>query len=104
MHTESGRAIASAIAYAGAHDGGLAIFDGVGVPDEDDADELAELLGEHTRALGLTAADAIGEALAIGIMAGRQLERACVLCEDAAALRAEAKQARLHARTSIRRC
>jgi hypothetical protein len=101
MNTHSGEAIAYAIACASG-DGGAAgaLADGLGydVLDDDDAAELAQQLAVLTE--GLSAGEAMGEALAVGILAGRELARAKQLCNDAAALKAEARQTIRHVRSS----
>jgi hypothetical protein len=94
MNTQSGEAIARAIACAGGNGGAaVALADGLGgdVPDDDDVAELAHQLAALTE--GLSVGEAIGEALAVGILAGRELAHALEVCNDAAALQAEAHQA-----------
>jgi hypothetical protein len=100
MNTYSGEAIARAIACASGH-GGAAGALGADVPDDDDAAELADLLATLTE--GLSVGEAIGEALAVGILAGREMAHALELCNDASALKAEARQAVRRARELRRR-
>jgi hypothetical protein len=104
MNTHSGEAIARAIACASGNGGAaVALVNGLGgdVPDDDDAADLAQQLAALTE--GLSVGEAIGEALAVGILAGGELARAFALCDDAAALRAEACQAIHHGRALRRR-
>lgn len=109
MNTHSGEAIARAIACASGNGGAaIALADGLGgdVPDDDDVAELAQQLAALTE--GLSVGEAMGEALAVGILAGRELAgrelaRAFALCDDAAALQAEARQAIRHGRELRRR-
>lgn len=80
MHTQSGEAIAHAIECAGENGGAaIALAEGLGrdVPDDADAAELACRLAALTE--GLSPGEAIGEALAVGIMAGREIARAQAL-------------------------
>jgi hypothetical protein len=93
MNTHSGEAIARAIACASRGGAAVALVNALGgdVPDDTDAADLAHQLAGLTE--GLTAGEAMGEALAVGILAGRELARAFELCDDAAALQAEACQA-----------
>lgn len=82
MNTHSGEAIARAIACAGGNGGAaVALVDGLGgdVPDDADLAELAYQLAALTE--GLSVGEAMGEALAVGILAGRDLARAFALCD-----------------------
>jgi hypothetical protein len=72
MNTQSGEAIARAIACANGNGGAaVAWTDGL---DDDDASELARQLAALTE--GLSAGEAMGEALAVGILAGHELAHA----------------------------
>jgi hypothetical protein len=104
MNTQSGEAIARAIACASGNGGAaVALANGLGddVPDDDDAAELAQGLAALTE--GLSPGEAMGEALAVGILAGRELARALELCDEAMALQAQARQTIRHGRESHRR-
>jgi hypothetical protein len=93
MNTQSGEAIARAIACARGNGGAAtALADGLGrdVPDDDDVAELAQQLAALTE--GLAVGEAIGEALAVGILAGRELARAFGPCGDGVGLQAEVRQ------------
>lgn len=71
MDTRLGEAIARAIEAASGDDGGrIELLEG-------DVAELAGLLAGLT--MGLTPGAAMGEALAVGILAGREIERASAL-------------------------
>jgi hypothetical protein len=87
LHTECGNAIAHAIEDVRDHGARAALSNGL---DDADAAELAVLLAEALT--GVSAADAVGDALAIGIVAGRAIERAAQLCSESQALIAQAQQ------------
>lgn len=61
---------ADAIGYAIAARVGARAHERIGISDQD-ADALARRLAQHIA--GMSAADAIGEALAVGVVAGRRL-------------------------------
>jgi hypothetical protein len=83
LHTESGNAIAHAIHDVHEHGAHVALFEGsADALDDADAAELAVLLADALT--GVSRADAISEVLAIGIVAGREIERARLLYEEAA--------------------
>lgn len=76
METQSGEAIARAIACAGNDGASAALYNGLGgdVPNDADAAELARQLAALTE--GLSAGEAVGEALAVGILAGQHIAHA----------------------------
>lgn len=78
MHTEAGYAIHAAIQCAKRNGGATqaVALEGFAndMPDDADAEEIAQ--GMADLFTGISAADAIAEALALGIIAGREIERA----------------------------
>jgi hypothetical protein len=79
LHTEAGHDIAHAIQDV--HDHGAQVALG-GALDDADTAELAGMLAEALT--GVTAADAVGDALAMGIVAGRAIEKRAARLLEAA--------------------